>query len=118
MKNELLSQDNRATAHPIFAVQQRKRIFGLDQDYSDAFIWVDEEGEEVDAQYREDHQNTIDFTKLYYEDVWQFVQPFFTEKAAIEYLKFNSYNLNQPRVYCYSGYGNHEWQEVRERLMK
>jgi hypothetical protein len=36
--HELKTQDNRITACPIFAVQEKKRIYGMDPDYSDEVV--------------------------------------------------------------------------------
>jgi hypothetical protein len=44
------------------------------------------------------------------------IQPFFTEKAAQEYINANRHNLVEPRIYVESGYRNYEWQAVRTLL--
>ena len=49
------TQDNRITSHPIFLVQQKHRVYGLEE--SDHYIWVDECGEEV---YDEDLIKLLD----------------------------------------------------------
>lgn len=131
----LRTQDNRMTSRPIFLVQQKQRIHGLEE--SDQYLWIDECGEEVDDQMAialdcadQDNQDTVldpdnpdrqldmaDYRKSYYRDEYQFVQPFFTEHGAQEYLKINSHNLREPRIYVECGYRNEEWEMVRQHLM-
>ena len=45
----ILTQDNRCTADPIFCIQGRKRIYGMDPSYVDETVWIDEEGNEIDV---------------------------------------------------------------------
>jgi len=45
----ILTQDNRCTADPIFCIQGKRRIYGMDPNYSDNPVWVDEECHEVDV---------------------------------------------------------------------
>lgn len=121
--SNLATQDNRITANPIFLVQQKRRIYGLEE--SDHYIWVDECGEEVHdsdeiAQLDfKDEGGDLDegYRKSYYRDEYVFVQPFFTEHGARSYIKINGHNLREPRIYVESGYRNEEWQTVRAHLM-
>lgn len=131
------TQDNRITADPIFMVRQRKRIYGMDQDYAgDDYVWSDKEAnelivysdEELDAWIEK--ENTVgfqdekckwsrdDFEKIFYVDVWEDVQPFFTEVAANQYIVANRHNLTDPHVYVKCAYRNWEWQLLREFLME
>lgn len=106
---ELLAQDNRATSHPIFMVQVVKRICGMDRDYAESFEWVDSEGNHSE-------QNKRGSKKVYYRDIWTNVQPFFTERAARDYMNRNRHNLRQdgePRIYVESGHRNEEWIALR-----
>lgn len=124
--HNLHTQDNRITANPIFVVQQRKRTAGFDADYADQYVWVDDSSEEVDEGKtkqldRADESGRFDETngyrKVWYRDEWVFVQPFFTERGAQDYIAVNGHNLTEPRIYVESGYRNTEWQLVREHLM-
>lgn len=131
----LHTQDNRITESPVFVVQQKCRIYGLEE--SDTYIWIDECGEEVDDRMAvaldcadQDNQDTVldpdnlecqldmdNYRKSYYRDDHVFVQPFFTEHGAQEYIRINSHNLREPRICVESGWRNEEWRMVREHLM-
>ena len=50
-------QDNRSTANPIFVVQQKRRIYGVDFNYSEGNVWL-YEGEEV-ANNKKDLENFL-----------------------------------------------------------
>lgn len=121
----LRSQDNAATAHPIFLVQQRHRLYGMSADYTEAFEWVHCEGPVADeieaAQLEDEYQNSLQepdcWSRLHYYDSWEFVQPFLTRTEAEKYITSNRHNLKDPRVYVDSGYRNDEWQLVRALLM-
>ena len=128
-------QDARMTNLPIFIVQQKSRIYNLEE--SDQYIWIDECGEEVENHMAialdcadQDNQDEVldpdnpecqldtnDYRKSYYRDEYVFVQPFFTEHGAQEYIKANGHNLREPRIYVESGYRNEEWRLIREYLM-
>lgn len=126
--HNLRTQDNRITANPIFLVQQKQRVCGLEE--SDTYVWVDESSEKVDEEkaaeleeadlydHHRDGSTTKGYRKVYYRDEYVFVQPFFTEHGAQEYIRMNGHNLREPRIYVESGYRNHEWEMVREHLMK
>lgn len=106
----LETQDNAGTKWPVFLVQQRERIYGVEQDWADGIAWVDGEGVEVAT-------NDPDFaawssTETGYVDQWVFVQPFFTREAAQLYIGENAHNLTDPRIYVDSVHRNKEWQAV------
>ena len=46
----IVTQDNRITDAPMFIVQEQKRTYGFDPEYSDKAAWLDCEGDEVDAE--------------------------------------------------------------------
>jgi len=43
----LRTQDNRITADPLFAIEEKERIYGVTSDYTNDAEWVDDENEEV-----------------------------------------------------------------------
>lgn len=119
-------QDNRITAHPIYVVQKRKRIYGLDPDWCDNLVWLCEGAEAPDdaeetlqaKAFHEEHgYYPDDWTRTGYQDVWEFVQPFFAEKNAEEFIAQNKHNLGDCRIYVESGYRNMEWQTLRSVLL-
>lgn len=124
----LRTQDNRITSDPIFLVQRKVRQTGIDPDYCDKVLWLDENWEEVSpekhAELEEGWKYGLDdpegFVRTGYIDRWDYVQPFFTEVAAQDFITRNGhrYDLDELRIYVDSAYRNLEWQAVREHLMK
>lgn len=126
---QMKGQDNACTAHPMFVVQQRRRIHGIDPSYSDLFEWIDNEGRAADAdeheilesayqQHGDDAEGESQFwTRAHYVDTWENVQPFFSRAGAEGYIARNRHNLTDPRVYVDSAYRNEEWQLVRALLL-
>ena len=120
------TQDNRITAHPQFIVQQRRRIYGVNHDFTDEYEWRDNEDSERVATEDEvgqlehpfeDHNLGGDWEKVGYVDIWEFVTACFTEKGCEDYIAANGH-LNSPRIYAASAYRNREFIDVREFLIK
>lgn len=121
----LETQDNAATAHPIYIVQSRRRIYGFDPDYADAPTWIaadepveatPEEAAEVEAEYEETGVEREDWTRTAYQDTWEAVTVCLTRAAAEQYIERQRHNLSHPRVYVESGYRNNEWIALRAEL--
>lgn len=116
------TQDNRITANPIFVVQQRKRYYGIDN--ADQIAWMDDDWNQVDDTRVAELEEAFEFagecpkgfTRVGYQDRWEYVMPFFTEAAAQRYLEENAHNLKEPRIYVESGYRNREWEAIRKFL--
>lgn len=121
---QVKSQDNACTSHPIFVVQQRRRIYGMDSSYVDEFEWIDsesnvaddEERERLEAGYQAGEDEPDFWTRTHYVDTWESVQPFFSRAAAEAYILRNRHNLCAPRIEVDSAYRNEEWQLVRALL--
>jgi len=111
LKAKLLSQDNYATALPMYTVQQKRIIYGVSSEYTDKFIFVNSDGDEVD-------ENDDSGQKLGIIEIWEFVTTFFTEDACQQYIKDNKHNLKEPRMFVDSGYRNAEWQLIRDLILK
>lgn len=129
IKENLLTQDNRITDQPLFLVQQKIIDWGFDSQYCDDYIWVDKEGNEAcdekSAQLEEDDEYCLGYEdvregweKVWIKPRWEFVQPFFTEKAARDYMEGNAHRLNEPRIYAETSYRNEEFQTVRKAIME
>ena len=122
----LRTQNNRATAHPMFLVQQRRRMLGVDLDRTEDYVWLDSSDDYSEADYlqavglderEKNGQDTGSWCKtgcIYY---WEFVTVCFTEQAAEAYVKMNAHNLYRPRIYVASAYRNDEFIAVRQMLM-
>ena len=124
--DRLRTQDNRATANPLFIVQQRRRIYGLDPAYSDTHVWIDlcnDHDEADEAKHREldradqcgDDYDAC-WTKTAYIDLWEFVTACFTEAGCERYIEANRHNLTDPRIYAMSLHRNEEMLAVRAAL--
>lgn len=106
----LHTQDNRITESPLFAVQQKLRVYGVDADYRDGFEYANEVGEtceEGDKSARE----------VGYVDHWEFVTGCLTEQGCKDFITINGHNLHEPRIYAYGSYRNAEFIELRKWLM-
>lgn len=121
----LRTQDNRITAHPMFAVQQKVIDYGYDEEYGDVYEWINpaedfreaDPVEHTELDRKDDNCEPIgSWRKLYYKERWEFVTACFTEKGCKDYIKANGYNLKEPRIYVYSGYRNQEWIYLREAM--
>ncbi len=126
--DRLRTQDNRITADPIFLVQEKKRIYGIDTNYDPEIAWlyndesieVDaEEAQRLEAQYDEDGNDEPDgYRRVGYAETWEYVQPFFTEVAADLYIKQMAHrHQGELRTFVDCAYRNWEWQAVRNWLL-
>jgi hypothetical protein len=132
---EMRTQDNASTKHPLFIVQQKRRTYGMDADIDDIpFVWRWKEDWEytcepgaIVQQIREDvhtahevvhlEDDEIDpeelgYERLAYVEHWDFVTAHFTRKAAQRYIDENRHNLSDPRIYVSSQYRCREWIET------
>lgn len=133
MAGKLRTQDNLSTANPMFLVQQRERIFGMDSEYSDSNVWVNCDHEKVDEDTAKRisaivdssidsfvwplDDNDMEYRRVYYKDQWEFVTAFFTQDAAQAYIDSNKHNLTEPRIWVAGGYRNREWEIIRNLLL-
>lgn len=120
----LRTQDNAITAEPIFVVQQRHRIYGLDSDYAEAHVWLTDDGDADEATPEQAAKldafgmDRKGWRRVGVRDTWEWVQPFFTRVGAETYIEANAHNLTDPRVYVASGHRNDEWKLLRRVLMQ
>lgn len=129
MAHAMRTQDNASTAEPIFIVQQRHRLYGIDPDLVDdgEVVWLDccndycevegDEAKALEEAYSETFEVPGEYQRTGYQDDWEFVQPFFTRVGAEAYIVANGHNLTDPRIYVDSAYRNREWQAVRAMLL-
>jgi hypothetical protein len=122
IKKCLETQDNRITAHPMFIVQQKRKI---SSENSDEYEWVDDEWCEVDAKksaaldryYERFDRAPEGYTRHQIAIIWEFVTACFTEQGCKDYIACNGHNLHEPRIYVESAHRNAEWQFLRAHLM-
>lgn len=112
LRHALKTQDNRATKDPVFLVQAKRRIYGMDPAYCENCVWLDEEGNEI-----EDGEEPND-TYTGYIDIWEHDQTFLTRQAADAYIDHNSRrHSGDLRVYVDSAYQNPELKAIRAWLI-
>ena len=129
MSEQVRTQDNLATRNPIFMVQRRRRIYGMNTEWVDDVAWMSEDGEyEATGDERmeleewfiktgDDEHNG--YHRVGYIDIWENIQPFFTREGAERYLRDNEHNLKpEAQIYVESGYRNTEWQAIRALLLR
>jgi len=122
----IATQDNRITDAPIFIVQQKQFIYGVEDGYTDLYHWCHKDGDgtadavlaaRLDAK-DSDGRSTGKWEKIGYVEHWEFVTACFTEQGCIDYLKRNGHNLKEPRIYAEGSYRNEEFRNVREFLKR
>lgn len=119
IKHELLTQDNLCTSDVFFLVQEKKRDYGYDPKYSDEGVWVDVGNDGIEVSEDDEDFNDLELTYVCYQDRWEYVQGFFTSKAAHQYIDTNSHrHRGELRVYGESLYRNPEMTKIRKILMK
>lgn len=121
----LRTQDNRITEAPIFAVQQKRRIWGAED--ADGYEWYhSDEWERVDSDEASKLERDFDiygdvpkgYSRVGYVEIWEFVTACFTEQGCKDFLAINGHNLTEPRIYAYGSWRNQEWKAVRSALME
>lgn len=147
IKERLNTQNNRATADPIFVVYDWERI-PTSSDYSDKFMFVDDEGKVGDTReefisYLKDadcklpseeelsdmdddellewlykEQGYETFRKVYYISKRTFINVFFTEESADLFIAQNHYHYTKEvHTYVNCLWRNPEMQFIREMIM-
>ncbi len=105
---KIRTQDNLATAEPVFVVYDKHRVIGVGKNYTETFMWVDADGDECE-------RNDL-ATRVGYVEVDRFRAAFFTREAADAFVARQRHNMRQPHVFVESGHHNSEWKTVRALL--
>jgi len=138
LAGELLIQDCRATADPLYCVYQEALVIKADG-YGGQEGWLDDEGRLVDDKHIQEtvkdyrSEYTIQGAKLSDEEIleelrykkvqydWEQVpvggQVYFTEKAAHEHIAMNHYHYRKPFVYVESAWRNPEIEKLRKIII-
>jgi hypothetical protein len=127
--NAIATQDNRATAHPLFCVFQKRSIV-TDEDYDhDRIEYYDKDDSE---SIEEEHEPRIyellkkldksgelpdRYRRVAVKEVDEFVTACFTEQSCKDYIEANKHNLEKPFIYAASLYRNSEMIGLREFLL-
>jgi hypothetical protein len=140
---EIRTQDNLATEHPIFILFDRSR-YPAEDGTGDEYIYVDRDGdcreikhtkEALVEYYRDDEwfpkdtddlsedqlfeliQKHRDIKEYHVHIINEFRQAFFTKRSAEEYLESNRHHFKDPLIYCESLWRNYEMQAIRDALI-
>lgn len=120
--NRLLTQDNRITKNPMFCVQEKRRLVGLDSAYAERRCWYDSAN---DYTIYDDDDGFMgpptgkEWDEFGYIDQWFTVMVAFTEVGCEEYLRLNGHNhRGETRIYVESFNRCPEMILIREKLME
>lgn len=126
----LLAQNDQYTANPMFVVERKRIVTGIDTDYcesDDDIVWIiedsmifngDHEFSELEAGYNESATVPENYTRTGFSSHWEFVTLFFTQQAADNYISRHGHKHDATlRVSVESAYRNDEYQTVRDWLM-
>jgi hypothetical protein len=124
---KISASDPQATADPLYCVFQKRRIYGIDPEYTDNLAWVnsdechtadDEEFAELEAEYQLNGEEQDGWRRVGYRDVGEFVTACFSDEGARDYIRINGHNLHAPFVYVASMYRNQEMVELRNKILE
>ncbi|RJT26884.1 ead/Ea22-like family protein [Buttiauxella izardii] len=121
----LRTQDNRITSHPVFVIFQKEEMVVSEEFDHDRIAWVWEcgDGEVEDRTARrlealhKGCRGTRGYSRYAMKSIKRFVTACFTEDGCKDYLRQNGHNLNEPFIYVHSAYRNDEWRVIRNWLM-
>lgn len=131
LAHQLRSQDNRYTSYPVYEVQEKVRVTGIDTDYTEDVLWISPDSEivgndpefddlthdQLEALHNEGSDVPDGYTRTGYAERWEQRESFLTLEAAESYIKTNKHRHDgELRVYVDSAYRNKEWQELRRLL--
>lgn len=127
IREQMKTQDNACTAHPIFVVFNKKRIYGMDPEFgddnyawiaSDEFLEADARQAQVCDRYeRIFGQNPPGWDKRYYVEIDEFVTCAFTRKAAEAFIARKRHDYRLLHIYVESLYRMQEMITVREAIL-
>ncbi len=124
------NQDNLCTDQPLFIVEEKEFIYGMAEDYSEDYHWINQA--DVCAIATDKQSHTLDklnerrfsdgelgdWRKVYYKAVWVFVTACFTRNGCKAYINSNRHNhQGELRIYAQGSFRNEEYQTVRNALI-
>jgi len=114
----LRTQDNLCTADPMFCVQEKKTVYGLDPQWTDNPVWIDTEDGVWEVPEPEDGEETELIKQTGKFEYWETVMVSFTNAGCQEYLRLNGHNhRGETRIYVESFRRCPEMIAIREYLM-
>jgi len=108
------------TADPMFVVQRKRLVAGIDTDYDPEIGWLDEECDLIEGSERDqletEYQKSLEvpdgYTRTGISWEWEYVDTYLTPQAATARINGGK----DGRVYVESACRNHEMRIVREFL--
>lgn len=123
MAVNLREQSNEYTASPIYCIQERVLVAGIDLDYATTVGWIDGDRNDgladdhmtrvLDRYYRRFNKEPDGWTRTGYEWAWRYTGRAYLTRAAADAFVGNS---KKHRVFVDSACRNHELKEVRRLL--
>lgn len=130
IREQLKTQNNECTAHPLFVVLNRRRIYGMDPNYGDETncTWVETangdycEADEKKKLALDRYERMFDkepegWSKFHYIEVDEFVTCAFTREAAQNFIDHRRRGYNHLHIDVDSLYRMQEMIDVREALL-
>jgi hypothetical protein len=114
------------TANPIFIVQKKERICGLDSDYASDYVWINASNDHEEADERtakrldaidDAGRTTGNWDKVYYIVQWSYVCAHLTREAALAFIKRKQHDYKELRVYVDSQYHCWEYNTIIKGLL-
>ncbi len=121
--------NDHCTANPIFIVQQKKRMSGMDGSYVDDYVWINFDRGHGEADERTARRlDALDddifkerdlkgWEKIYYIDIWEYVSAHLTKEAAEAFIARKKHDYDQLRVYVDSQYHCWEYNAIIKGLL-
>jgi hypothetical protein len=119
ISEKLKTQDNRMTQNPMFCVQEKKRIVGMDANYASETVWVNmTSGDAEESKDPPPLDQIDDWEEFGVLEYWQTVMVAFTEAGCQQYLRLNGHNHHgETRIYVESFNRCPEMIAIREMIL-
>ena len=130
ISQEMNTQNNRSTAHPLFVIQVDKKQYGAEgwcdeaerkedydhEDFCESCAQLAEDNDEALPDYCENCAPEM-FVWYKWEKAFDLqAGVFFTAKACDEHIRCNDYHYSNPRSYAISAWRNYEMQDTMKFL--
>lgn len=118
ISTRLKTQDNRITYDPMFCVQEKRIVYGMDPQWSDDELWIDTSGGVIECDAPADGLETETIVKTGKFEYWEIQMVAFTEVGCQQYIDLNGHNhRGELRIYAMSFRRCPEMLEVRKFLL-
>jgi len=111
---KIATQDNRITDCPMFIVQERIVIWNIDPNQVDPDVSEYYHPDDFEVQVDKDFPGARAAHGVYH---WKFVQGFFTEDGANDYIRIDGHNHGKLRVFALGTFRNNEFRRVRNLIL-